>query len=72
MERGWIEDSAGAGWGLTPSVLVVPGYYGDNCTNVCELNPCEHQSVCTRKPSAPHGYTCECPPNYLGPYCETR
>ncbi|XP_059530723.1 cadherin EGF LAG seven-pass G-type receptor 2 isoform X1 [Myotis daubentonii] len=49
-----------------------PGYYGDNCTNVCNLNPCEHQSTCTRKPSAPHGYTCECPPNYLGPYCETR
>uniref|UniRef100_A0A8C0QYU5 Cadherin EGF LAG seven-pass G-type receptor 2 n=1 Tax=Canis lupus dingo TaxID=286419 RepID=A0A8C0QYU5_CANLU len=49
-----------------------PGYYGDNCTNVCDLNPCEHQSVCIRKPSAPHGYTCECPQNYLGPYCETR
>ncbi|XP_037354439.1 cadherin EGF LAG seven-pass G-type receptor 2 [Talpa occidentalis] len=49
-----------------------PGYYGDNCTNVCDLNPCEHQSTCTRKPSAPHGYTCECPQNYLGPYCETR
>ncbi|KAB0393125.1 hypothetical protein E2I00_010871, partial [Balaenoptera physalus] len=49
-----------------------PGYYGDNCTNVCDLNPCEHQSVCTRKPSDPHGYICECPQNYLGPYCETR
>uniref|UniRef100_A0A452UB42 Cadherin EGF LAG seven-pass G-type receptor 2 n=1 Tax=Ursus maritimus TaxID=29073 RepID=A0A452UB42_URSMA len=49
-----------------------PGYYGDNCTNVCDLNPCEHQSMCIRKPSAPHGYTCECPQNYLGPYCETR
>ncbi|KAK2494566.1 hypothetical protein MC885_008067 [Smutsia gigantea] len=49
-----------------------PCYYGDNCTNVCDLNPCDHQSVCSRKPSAPHGYTCECPQNYLGPYCETR
>ncbi|XP_031823068.1 cadherin EGF LAG seven-pass G-type receptor 2 isoform X1 [Sarcophilus harrisii] len=49
-----------------------PGYYGDSCANVCTLNPCEHQSVCTRKPSAPHGYTCECPHNYFGPYCETR
>ncbi|XP_031231049.1 cadherin EGF LAG seven-pass G-type receptor 2 isoform X1 [Mastomys coucha] len=48
------------------------GYYGDNCTNVCDLNPCEHQSVCTRKPNVPQGYICECLPNYLGPYCETR
>ncbi|XP_049621611.1 cadherin EGF LAG seven-pass G-type receptor 2 isoform X1 [Suncus etruscus] len=49
-----------------------PGYYGDNCTNVCDLNPCEHQSICIRKASALHGYSCGCPPNYLGPYCETR
>ncbi|XP_019369272.1 PREDICTED: cadherin EGF LAG seven-pass G-type receptor 2, partial [Gavialis gangeticus] len=49
-----------------------PGYYGDNCVNVCSLNPCEHQSVCTRKPSSSHGYTCECPHNYFGPYCENK
>uniref|UniRef100_A0A8C8VMJ4 Cadherin EGF LAG seven-pass G-type receptor 2 n=1 Tax=Pelusios castaneus TaxID=367368 RepID=A0A8C8VMJ4_9SAUR len=49
-----------------------PGYYGDSCAHVCTLNPCEHQAVCTRKPSAPHGYTCECPHNYFGPYCENK
>ncbi|XP_062834481.1 cadherin EGF LAG seven-pass G-type receptor 2 isoform X1 [Anolis carolinensis] len=49
-----------------------PGYYGDNCANVCSLNPCEHQAVCARKPSSSHGYTCECPENYFGPYCENK
>ncbi|XP_053882803.1 cadherin EGF LAG seven-pass G-type receptor 2 isoform X1 [Malaclemys terrapin pileata] len=49
-----------------------PGYYGDSCAHVCALNPCEHQATCTRKPSAPHGYTCECPPSYFGPYCENK
>ncbi|KAJ8258826.1 hypothetical protein COCON_G00178380 [Conger conger] len=49
-----------------------PGYYGDVCTDVCSLNPCEHQSVCTRTPSSSHGYTCDCPSNYFGQYCEKR
>lgn len=48
------------------------GYYGDSCANVCTLNPCEHQAVCSRKPSSSHGYTCECPDNYFGPYCENK
>ncbi|XP_072569096.1 cadherin EGF LAG seven-pass G-type receptor 2 [Paramormyrops kingsleyae] len=49
-----------------------PGYYGDSCTDVCSLNPCEHQSACTRKPSSSHGYTCDCPASYFGQYCEKR
>ncbi|XP_069489759.1 cadherin EGF LAG seven-pass G-type receptor 2 isoform X2 [Ambystoma mexicanum] len=49
-----------------------PGYYGDQCSDVCALNPCEHQSVCARKPSSSHGYTCECPHSYFGPYCEHK
>uniref|UniRef100_A0A8C9W1B0 Cadherin EGF LAG seven-pass G-type receptor 2 n=1 Tax=Scleropages formosus TaxID=113540 RepID=A0A8C9W1B0_SCLFO len=49
-----------------------PGYYGDNCTDVCSLNPCEHQSACTRKGAPPHGYSCDCPSNYFGQYCENR
>ncbi|XP_075766558.1 cadherin EGF LAG seven-pass G-type receptor 2 isoform X2 [Pelodiscus sinensis] len=49
-----------------------PGYYGDSCAHVCTLNPCEHQATCTRKPSALHGYTCECPSSYFGPYCENK
>lgn len=49
-----------------------PGYYGDSCSDVCALNPCEHQSLCARKPSSSHGYTCECPHSYFGPYCENK
>uniref|UniRef100_K7FSG0 Cadherin EGF LAG seven-pass G-type receptor 2 n=1 Tax=Pelodiscus sinensis TaxID=13735 RepID=K7FSG0_PELSI len=55
-------------WGAVGS----PGYYGDSCAHVCTLNPCEHQATCTRKPSALHGYTCECPSSYFGPYCENK
>ncbi|XP_069046547.1 cadherin EGF LAG seven-pass G-type receptor 2 isoform X2 [Lepisosteus oculatus] len=49
-----------------------PGYYGEGCTDVCSLNPCEHQSACTRKPSSSHGYTCECSSSHFGQYCESR
>ncbi|XP_043932407.1 cadherin EGF LAG seven-pass G-type receptor 2 isoform X2 [Protopterus annectens] len=49
-----------------------PGYYGDSCQDVCSLDPCEHQSTCSRKPSSSHGYTCECPENYFGQYCENK
>ncbi|XP_030634210.1 cadherin EGF LAG seven-pass G-type receptor 2 [Chanos chanos] len=48
------------------------GYYGNNCTDVCSLNPCEHQATCTRKPSSSHGYTCDCPSSYFGQYCEKK
>ncbi|XP_072134760.1 cadherin EGF LAG seven-pass G-type receptor 2 isoform X3 [Mobula birostris] len=49
-----------------------PGYYGEECKDVCSLNPCEHLSVCSRKPSSSHGYTCDCTANYFGQYCETK
>eukprot|EP00062_Callorhinchus_milii_P009585 gi/632953584/ref/XP_007892498.1/ PREDICTED: cadherin EGF LAG seven-pass G-type receptor 2 [Callorhinchus milii] len=49
-----------------------PGYYGEECQDVCSLNPCEHQSACTRKPSSSHGYTCDCSENYFGQYCENK
>ncbi|XP_051890612.1 cadherin EGF LAG seven-pass G-type receptor 2-like isoform X2 [Pristis pectinata] len=49
-----------------------PGYYGEECKDVCSLNPCEHLSVCSRKPSSSHGYTCDCSANYFGQYCETK
>nr|XP_033773923.1 cadherin EGF LAG seven-pass G-type receptor 2 isoform X1 [Geotrypetes seraphini] len=49
-----------------------PGYYGDNCTDVCSLNPCEHESVCVRKPSSSHGYICECAQSFFGAYCENK
>nr|XP_033813815.1 cadherin EGF LAG seven-pass G-type receptor 1 isoform X2 [Geotrypetes seraphini] len=49
-----------------------PGYFGRDCVNVCNLNPCEHVSSCVRKPSSSHGYTCECGQNYYGQYCENK
>ncbi|CAB1418945.1 unnamed protein product [Pleuronectes platessa] len=48
------------------------GFYGTNCTDVCSLNPCEHQSKCTRKLSSSRGYTCDCPSSYFGHYCEKK
>uniref|UniRef100_A0A8C2Z8K1 Cadherin EGF LAG seven-pass G-type receptor 2 n=1 Tax=Cyclopterus lumpus TaxID=8103 RepID=A0A8C2Z8K1_CYCLU len=54
------------------SCTCLAGYYGTNCTDVCSLNPCEHESRCTRKPSSSRGYTCDCPSNYFGHYCEKK
>ncbi|KAM9860155.1 cadherin EGF LAG seven-pass G-type receptor 2 [Aulostomus maculatus] len=54
------------------SCTCLAGYYGTNCTDACTLNPCEHESTCTRKPSSPRGYTCDCPNNYFGRYCEKK
>ncbi|KAF4097163.1 hypothetical protein G5714_021171 [Onychostoma macrolepis] len=48
------------------------GYYGNNCSDACALNPCEHQSACSRKSSSAHGYTCNCPSSYFGQYCERK
>ncbi|XP_029019747.1 cadherin EGF LAG seven-pass G-type receptor 1 isoform X4 [Betta splendens] len=49
-----------------------PGYFGRDCVDACQLNPCEHVSTCVRKPSSSHGYTCECGLNYYGQYCENK
>ncbi|XP_023269936.1 cadherin EGF LAG seven-pass G-type receptor 2 [Seriola lalandi dorsalis] len=54
------------------SCTCLSGYYGTNCTDVCSLNPCEHESTCSRKLSSSHGYTCDCPSNYFGHYCEKK
>lgn len=57
------------------SWLFVPrltGYFGKECVDACQLNPCEHVSTCVRKPSSSHGYTCECGQNYYGQYCENK
>uniref|UniRef100_H3BE22 Cadherin EGF LAG seven-pass G-type receptor 3 n=1 Tax=Latimeria chalumnae TaxID=7897 RepID=H3BE22_LATCH len=49
-----------------------PGYYGENCVDACQLNPCENESVCRRKASSSHGYTCDCREQHFGEYCEHR
>uniref|UniRef100_A0A8B9LBB1 Cadherin, EGF LAG seven-pass G-type receptor 2 n=1 Tax=Astyanax mexicanus TaxID=7994 RepID=A0A8B9LBB1_ASTMX len=48
------------------------GYYGNNCTDACALNPCERQSACNRKSSSTHGYVCDCQNSYFGRYCEKK
>ncbi|XP_068170748.1 cadherin EGF LAG seven-pass G-type receptor 2 isoform X2 [Antennarius striatus] len=54
------------------SCTCLAGYYGTNCTDVCSLNPCEHEATCTRKLSSSRGYTCDCPRNFFGHYCEKK
>uniref|UniRef100_A0A4W6E713 Cadherin EGF LAG seven-pass G-type receptor 1a n=1 Tax=Lates calcarifer TaxID=8187 RepID=A0A4W6E713_LATCA len=54
----------------THTCICDPGYFGKECVDACQLNPCEHVSTCVRKPSSSHGYTCECGQNYYGQYLE--
>ncbi|KAJ7422124.1 hypothetical protein WISP_39467 [Willisornis vidua] len=54
------------------SCVCDPGYFGRDCVDVCNLNPCEHVSTCVHKPSSSHGYTCECGDSYHGQYCESK
>uniref|UniRef100_A0AAQ5WYN7 Cadherin, EGF LAG seven-pass G-type receptor 3 n=1 Tax=Amphiprion ocellaris TaxID=80972 RepID=A0AAQ5WYN7_AMPOC len=46
------------------------GYYGNGCTDACQLNPCENEAQCHRKPSSSHGYICDCGDNHYGQYCQ--
>lgn len=57
---------------LTTFSFLFVGYFGRECVDACQLNPCEHVSSCVRKPSSSHGYTCECGQNYYGQYCENK
>ncbi|XP_037391640.1 cadherin EGF LAG seven-pass G-type receptor 3 isoform X3 [Pygocentrus nattereri] len=49
-----------------------PGFYGKSCTDACQLNPCENEAQCHRKPSSSHGYICDCGDNHYGQYCQHR
>ncbi|XP_041446777.1 cadherin EGF LAG seven-pass G-type receptor 3-like isoform X1 [Xenopus laevis] len=57
---------------MSYSCVCHPGYYGENCVDVCQLNPCENKGLCRHQASAPMGYTCECSKNHIGQYCEHR
>uniref|UniRef100_A0A673HHF7 Cadherin EGF LAG seven-pass G-type receptor 3-like n=1 Tax=Sinocyclocheilus rhinocerous TaxID=307959 RepID=A0A673HHF7_9TELE len=48
------------------------GFYGKSCMDACQLNPCENQAKCHRKPSSSHGYICDCEDNHYGQYCQHR
>ncbi|XP_071982915.1 cadherin EGF LAG seven-pass G-type receptor 3 isoform X3 [Engystomops pustulosus] len=52
--------------------VCLPGYLGDNCVDICQLNPCENRGVCAHRPDHPLGYTCECSGHHYGRYCEHR
>ncbi|XP_043823673.1 cadherin EGF LAG seven-pass G-type receptor 1 [Dromiciops gliroides] len=54
------------------SCICDPGYFGRDCVDVCNLNPCEHISTCVRTPSSTRGYTCECGQSYYGQHCENK
>ncbi|XP_074554309.1 cadherin EGF LAG seven-pass G-type receptor 1 isoform X2 [Halichoeres trimaculatus] len=56
----------------THTCICDPGFFGRECVDACQLNPCEHVSTCIRKPSSSHGYTCECGQNHYGQYCENK
>ncbi|XP_056280684.1 cadherin EGF LAG seven-pass G-type receptor 1 isoform X6 [Pseudoliparis swirei] len=56
----------------THTCVCDPGFFGKECVDACQLNPCEHVSTCVRKPSSSHGYTCECGQNHYGQYCENK
>eukprot|EP00062_Callorhinchus_milii_P006047 gi/632946186/ref/XP_007888434.1/ PREDICTED: cadherin EGF LAG seven-pass G-type receptor 3 [Callorhinchus milii] len=56
----------------TFSCVCEPGYYGESCMDACQLNPCENESICRRRPSSSHGYMCDCGENHFGQYCEHR
>ncbi|XP_023244632.1 protocadherin-like wing polarity protein stan isoform X2 [Centruroides sculpturatus] len=53
-----------------------PGYVGEECLPVCQLNPCEYKSLChviePGKSLHPysHNYYCECDSLHSGQYCE--
>uniref|UniRef100_A0A8C9TVM6 Cadherin EGF LAG seven-pass G-type receptor 3 n=1 Tax=Scleropages formosus TaxID=113540 RepID=A0A8C9TVM6_SCLFO len=49
-----------------------PGFYGKSCLDACELNPCENQAKCHRKPNSSHGYICDCGDNHYGQYCQFK
>ncbi|XP_051777196.1 cadherin EGF LAG seven-pass G-type receptor 3 isoform X2 [Erpetoichthys calabaricus] len=49
-----------------------PGYYGKTCLDACQLNPCDSDAICRRKPSSSHGYICDCDDNHFGQYCQYR
>ncbi|XP_069062320.1 cadherin EGF LAG seven-pass G-type receptor 3 [Pleurodeles waltl] len=58
-------------WGAFTCVCE-PGFYGETCVDICQLNPCENKALCRRKPGSPKGYVCECGGNHFGQYCEHR
>uniref|UniRef100_A0A914UTL0 Uncharacterized protein n=1 Tax=Plectus sambesii TaxID=2011161 RepID=A0A914UTL0_9BILA len=50
----------------------LPGFVGDKCENVCELEGvCENGGSCAHSSSDKAGYRCLCAPGFTGHRCET-
>ncbi|KAK9696737.1 Laminin G domain [Popillia japonica] len=49
------------------------GHVGPLCVPVCDVNPCEHNSVCLEDTDDRRGYRCDCnATEYSGDYCENE
>ncbi|CBY21324.1 unnamed protein product [Oikopleura dioica] len=46
------------------------GFFGPNCAGVCSVNPCLNGGVC--KPLGKDGFTCSCPTEFSGKFCERQ
>ncbi|RXG51616.1 Protocadherin-like wing polarity protein stan [Armadillidium vulgare] len=47
------------------------GFFGNNCIDACEINPCSNNSTCVHDAHSPKGYRCEClTSKFTGEYCE--
>ncbi|XP_073973404.1 protocadherin-like wing polarity protein stan isoform X2 [Rhodnius prolixus] len=56
---------------LTSECACNTGYVGEDCFNVCSLNPCENEGRCLMDRDSPLGYSCACNDTiYSGDYCE--
>ncbi|XP_044577360.1 protocadherin-like wing polarity protein stan isoform X2 [Cotesia glomerata] len=51
-----------------------PGYVGEHCEAICDINPCHSDSgICLEENSSKRGYKCQCnSEEYTGEYCEVR
>ena len=50
-----------------------PGYIGDQCFDICQLDPCQNNGTCSKDQSDRRGYSCSCSsPLLSGTYCQNK
>ncbi|XP_014243159.1 protocadherin-like wing polarity protein stan isoform X2 [Cimex lectularius] len=58
---------------LSASCTCNTGYVGEECENICSLNPCENGGRCFNDRDSPVGYSCSCNgTHFTGDYCENE